>query len=439
MIIDRRIPVRGKLDRRILWTIAFGLGVAALLLPSVAQPAQQAAPSNGPPAIHIDTNALLVPVVVRDGQGNAIGTLTQSDFQVFDQGKPMPISGFTLAKSGAAPIDAPPAAASPAPAATAASGAIAAPPAVQPRFIAFLFDDRHLNAIDLDQTKKAASQILNEPLAVTDRAVVLSFLGVNSGLTRDPAVLQSAIAKLRVNQLYQHNAGECPDIDYYAADQILNKDNHIEYDEAMAKATVCGHGNIGKIQVLQTATRSLQTGDEDARSTMEYIGNIVRTMSQMPGQRTLVLISPGFFSDSTDAMNLKSQVLNLAAGANVTISALDARGLYSTNIQAGENGPLMDLDERTGHRREMMRANMAVMAELSEGTGGTFFHNNNDLKGGLKSLVAAPEYVYLLEVSLKNVKLNGTYHPLQVKVDQDGVKVQARRGFFAPTPPKNKK
>jgi VWFA-related protein len=437
MITDRRM-----LDLRILCAIALSLAVLVLPRPSVAQPAQQATPPNGPPAIHIDTNALLIPVVVRDGQGNAIGTLTQSDFQVFDQGKPMPISGFTVVKSAPAQTELPlvvPSAASPTPAVAASGGAPATPPVVQPRFIAFLFDDRHLNAIDLDQIKKAASQMLNEPLAATDRAVVLSFLGINSGLTRDPAVLQAAVAKLKVNQLYQHNAGECPDIDYYAADQILNKDNHIEYDEAMAKAAICGHGNIGKIEVLQTATRSLQTGDEDARSTMEYIGNVVRTMGQMPGQRTLVFISPGFFSDSTDAMNLKSQVLNLAAGSNVTISALDARGLYSTDIQAGETGPLLDLDERTGHRREIMRANMAVMAELSEGTGGTFFHNNNDLKGGLKSLVAAPEYVYLLEVSLKNVKLNGTYHPLQVKIGQDGLKVQARRGFFAPTPPKNKK
>jgi VWFA-related protein len=428
-------------DRRILWAIALSLTVPVLPQPSIAQ-ATQATPPNSPPAIHIDTNALLLPVVVRDGQGNAIGTLTQSDFQVFDQGKPMPISGFTLVRSASAQTDLPsaaPSAASPTSAVAAPVGAPASPSATQARFIAFLFDDRHLNAIDLDQINKAAGEMLNEPLAATDRAVVLSFLGVNSGLTRDPAVLQAAVTKLKVNQLYQHDPSECPDIDYYAADQILNKDNHIEFDEAMARATICGHGNIGKIEVLQTATRSLQTGDEDARSTMEYIGNVVRTMGQMPGQRTLVLISPGFFSDSTDAMNLKSQMLNLAAGSNVTISALDARGLYSTDIQAGESGPLMDLDERTGHRREMMRANMAVMAELSEGTGGTFFHNNNDLKGGLKSLIAAPEYVYLLEVSLKNVKSNGTYHPLQVKVDQAGVKVQARRGFFAPTPPKNKK
>ena len=44
-----------------------------------------------------------------------------------------------------------------------------------------------------------------------------------------------------------------------------------------------------------------------------------------------------------------------------------------------------------------------------------------------------PEYVYLLEISLQNVKQDGAYHPLKVKLDQGGLKLQARRGYFAPS------
>jgi VWFA-related protein len=79
-----------------------------------------------------------------------------------------------------------------------------------------------------------------------------------------------------------------------------------------------------------------------------------------------------------------------------------------------------------------MESSENVMAELANGTGGTFFHNNNDLENGLKSLTAVPDYLYLLQVSLKDVKPTGTYHRLQVKVDQHDVDVQARRGYFAP-------
>ena len=79
------------------------------------------------------------------------------------------------------------------------------------------------------------------------------------------------------------------------------------------------------------------------------------------------------------------------------------------------------------------------MAELAYGTGGSYFHNSNDLEGGFKRLTTSPEYLYLLEFSIKNVKKNGSYHRLKVTVDQDGLKLQARRGYFAEKPAKQKK
>jgi VWFA-related protein len=79
------------------------------------------------------------------------------------------------------------------------------------------------------------------------------------------------------------------------------------------------------------------------------------------------------------------------------------------------------------------------MAELADGTGGTFFHNSNDLDAGFKALTEAPEVVYLLELPLENVKPDGSYHRLKVKVTRDGLQIQARRGYLVPKPEKNKK
>ena len=85
-----------------------------------------------------------------------------------------------------------------------------------------------------------------------------------------------------------------------------------------------------------------------------------------------------------------------------------------------------------------MSFNEDVMAELAEGTGGTFFHNRNDLENGLKSLAATPEVVYLLALSLKEVKHDGSYHSLRVRVDRKSLKTQSRRGYFAPGKEKQK-
>ena len=79
------------------------------------------------------------------------------------------------------------------------------------------------------------------------------------------------------------------------------------------------------------------------------------------------------------------------------------------------------------------------MAELADGTGGTFFHNNNDLDAGFRRLTDAPETVYVLELSLDNIKLDGSYHRLKVSLSHDGFDVNARHGYFTPKPEKNKK
>jgi len=79
------------------------------------------------------------------------------------------------------------------------------------------------------------------------------------------------------------------------------------------------------------------------------------------------------------------------------------------------------------------------MASLADGTGGTFFHNSNDLDAGFKALTEVPETVYVLELSLNNVKPDGAYHSLKVKLDRDGLDLNARRGYFMPKPEKVKK
>jgi hypothetical protein len=56
-------------------------------------------------AFKIQVNVkVLVSVVVRDKQRLAVGDLKKEDFQVFDQGLPQSISGFSVEKRGLAEI-----------------------------------------------------------------------------------------------------------------------------------------------------------------------------------------------------------------------------------------------------------------------------------------------------------------------------------------------
>ena len=174
------------------------------------------------------------------------------------------------------------------------------------------------------------------------------------------------------------------------------------------------------------AQRIVEVVGQDYVESFSAIDEIVRRMSTLPGQRTLILISPGFVVRDPKVSAAESQMINLAAQSNVTISTLSARGLYTTSQTAGNDFSsqysMLDLSWAEG-----------AMSDLADGTGGTFIHSNNDLEAGFKSLAEAQETVYLLELSLDNVKPDVTFHRLKVKVNRDGLQLQARRGYFTPS------
>ena len=237
----------------------------------------------------------------------------------------------------------------------------------------------------------------------------------------------------------------CPTIAYYEADRILNKHDFMALDNAVQNTMYCCDCSHDAAQGLveNAASESLQAGNQDVHMTLAFIRDIVRKMAAMPGDRTLIFISPGFLTVTPDAMFEKSQILDMAAQANVTINAVDARGLYTLTTDAGDQarGYARAEQNASEYHGYSMVLSEDVMAELADGTGGTYFHNSHDLEGGLQALTMVPEYVYLLELSLERVKQDGAYHPLKVKVGQEGLKLVARRGYFAPEPvnSKNKK
>lgn len=409
------------------------------ILPITAQNSRQA------PTIRVQVESVFVPVVVRDTDGHVVKDLTKDDFQIFDNGKLISDFGFAVEKRAeiysTRPVDSP----------HSAAGVLNQSPAkpAPRRFIVFVFDNLHISVDELMRVQKAASKILVAAITETDMAAVVSLSGMNSGLTRDTAKLQETVSKIGVQRALRHDDHACPNIDYYQADLIQNKHSELALEAAEADFVTCAHlvgqsQNMVETFVRSAAAQSLINGENDMTVTLTNIRQIVKNMGTLPGERTLILISPGFFTQTSGAMAEKSQILDFAARYNVTISSIDARGLYTTVMDASERGGSSGRDLITGghaqYKSDEMNFNDDVMSELAEGTGGTYFHNNNDLENGLKSLAAAPEVVYLLAISVKDVKHDGSYHSLKVKVGQKALKTQARRGYFAPvkeTPKKN--
>lgn len=402
---------------------------AASLL--AAQQQEQPSPN---PAVKSYVNEVLVPVVVRDNQGKAVGNLTKENFQILDNGKPQVISGFTVIQRATEP----PGAIAASSAAPSSSSNQAPPPSTAQRFVVFLFDDINLSTSDLNLAQKTASKLLEASLPASDTVAVLSTSGTNSGLTRDRAKLQQTILNIKPNNVYRYNPRDCPKVDYYNADLILNKGDDMALEAAIEDTISCAGlptdptgAATAKGMVEQAAVRVQAMGEKTYRTDLGFIRLVISKMGALPGEHILILISPGFLTPSGEAMELASQVLEMAARNNVIINTIDSRGLYTTNLEGSERSPGSPLATRVQdqHRPVSMSADEGVMADLADGSGGTYFHGHNDLEAGLTRLFKAPNYLYLLAFSV--AKPNGKYHELKVKVNHDGLIVQARRGYVA--------
>jgi VWFA-related protein len=427
-----------ELSRR--YDLRFAL-LALLLLSGGSVKAQDNPPEmtqkESAPTFQSKVNLVLVPVVVRDSRGRIVADLTKEDFQLSDKGKAQTISSFSVVKRGAVTAQ-PTATTTPV---TETSGAPARPqPVVPERYVGYLFDDLNIEFGDLAYLKKAATNHLANGLLTDDRAAIYTTSGQNNlDFTDDKAKLQAAVAKLNVQPLYAHAGRQCPDLTYYWSDLIVNKNDQQALLAATDEALVCLNLDPSQISTArqmaqQAAQRELSVGEQGTRVTLSVVKALIRRMSTMPGQRLIVLASPGFLAQTAEAISDKADILDAAARANVMISSINARGLFTTEMDASQSGAASSDAQRmiSQYHHDSALATEDVLAELADGTGGTFFHNNNDLNLGFARVAEAPEVSYVLGFSPQTMKPDGSFHRLKISMaNRSGLNVQARRGYYA--------
>jgi VWFA-related protein len=414
----------------------------------------------------VNVKLVVVRVVARDAQGRAIGNLQQQDFQVFDNGKPQTVSQFSVEKAGASGAigsNGPMAANGSSPLIGAASGPTenVKAAAMPQRYTAYLFDDVHLKFGDLSSVREAAEQHL-ALLQTADRAAIFSTSGQSVlDFTDDRAKLHDTLLTLQPHPIANTvGINPCPDVSYYMADLILNKNDYSALQTATLDALFCAFGDdvemMGAAQRLaqDTARRSLEEGEQESRLALGVLRDLVRRITLMPGPRTIVLVSPGFQTPQLEYEY--REVIDKALHSEVIISAIDARGLYVPGASADPSkagsssatgartrtglattapvpgGGVMVQEQKAFYDIASASADADVLAVITDGTGGTFFHNSNDLYEGFNRVAAQPEYSYVLGFVPDNLKADGSFHVLKVKLNSPlKLNLQARRGYFA--------
>jgi VWFA-related protein len=425
--------------------MAFPQDVAAPQLTS--SPSAVTTTSNAPEmtsqdaAANFKVNVRLVEVhvVVRDAQGKAIGTLRKEDFQLFDDKKAQVITKFSVQQPGLQVAREQQTSLG---ANSSSTGTTAAPlPDLAERYIAYVFDDVHLEFGDLAQARQAAEKNLNT-LRPTDRAAIFTISGQNNlDFTDDQAKLRDALGRMMPRPLVDNRANDCPKMTYYMADLIQNKNDPQALATVTADVLNCQFNNDTRMQTMAqnvaqaAAAQAVASGDAETHLALTSLKDVVRRISAVPGQRCVVLVSPGFITPQQEYE--VDNLIDRAMRANITISALDARGLYVVMpggdiSQRPQTNPQVAGIEAL-YQMSSASAEADVMAELADATGGVFFHNNNDLAEGFRRLASTPEYYYVLAFSPQNLKLNGRFHNLKLTLKtSEKYSIQARRGYFAP-------
>ncbi len=408
-------------------------------------PAPEVSSKEAPITFTSKSDLVLVPVVIRDKDGHAIGTLHEDDFQVFDKGKPQIITRFAIEKPSAPPI--------PAAVGTAIDENGAAKDAGKPggtlastplasQFVAYVFDDVHLKASDLLPAREAADRHLAGSMGPASRAAIYTTSGqVMLNFTDDHDLLHKTLMRVLPLNNMQDGAG-CSDLSGYWADAIINQSDAQATQAAQDEYLACSGGTndaaakaVAAQIVRSNALNELSRDQETSRITLKLLQDVVRRISATPGSRSLVLVSPGFFMTKDERPD-ETELINQAIRGSVKLNSLDARGVY-TVIPGG--------DASQGGRRSVTATNLAalmdinsknrdadVMGELADATGGQFFHNDNGFREGFAQLTTEPEYVYVLGFSAQNLKLDGGYHALKVTLkNPKGLEMQARRGYYA--------
>ncbi len=380
------------------------------------------------PTFKVRVNEVLVRVVVRDESGKVISGLKKEDFQLFDNRKQQAITSFRAETPEMVAVR---------PQAVTTENPDGGPPTVTPvptlpqRFVAVVFDDTDLLIQDA-ATVRAAAQRLFDNLSPSDRVGVFSSSGqVTVDFTDDRRRLNDSLLSIVPRPLAGSGIQNCPNISFYQAQQIIENSDAVAFGIAEQEFVACSSQTHPPPEaVIQAIVRGqaqavLSAGEGQTEMVYRHLEDAMRRLSVMPGQRVMVFVSPGFLL--TMQTREQGDLIDRANRSNIVINTIDARGLYAPDLLGDISEPSTNPPQSQGpkdsFRLAAQFAQAEILGELADGTGGTFFHNRNDLDVGMQRAVVAPDVSYVL----------GFSHLLKVSLtSKSKLIVQARHGYYAP-------
>jgi VWFA-related protein len=389
-------------------------------------------------------------VVVTDRSGRVVSGLTADDFELFEGGKKQQIVFFEyvgkvkqirLKGEAPKPEEAP------------------LPPqgpgeADLRRIIAFVIDDLTIRNEDLYYVRQMLGVFVEKHMEPTDLVAIVRTVGGRGLLqqfTTSKEMLSRAITSLNPSSHRLNTFSDpSPDPSGQRAQPLNDAVGDVAGMSEEGADVNEGDTVTGDINKMLRAYMSLGTASF-----------VIDSMKELPGRKSLVLVSGGLplldvqaGTAVGDVSHFVNQLSDKATRAGVAIHTMDLQGLSGqTGVARFNDTPARSMiptaaggfrtgrgNSRPGFGRgpdENMLGNNNILEEqlglkaIATNTGGIAVMNRNSLNEGLEKIVEASDGYYLLAYTPPDSKFDGKFRKVDVKVKRAGLKVYSRRGYLA--------
>ena len=366
---------------------------------------------------HAQSDLVLVNVTVRDKNGNFVRGLKREDFTILEDNKPQKAVSFdvenvdavanqpvaqTKALAGAPAETNPP----PTPPPTQNS----ADPFKDHRLIILFFDLSAMEPDEIDHAVTSAEHYVDTQMVPADLVSIVSLgssLLVNQDFTSDHDLLKK--------QLQAFNAG-----------------GGQGYEEGTTGST---EGTPDTGQPFTADDTEYNIFNTDRR--LEALRSVAEKLSRLQQKKSLIYFSSGMDRTGIENQSELRAATNAAVRSNMAIYTMDLRGLQAL-VPGGEaqNASLRGTSVYSGQSMiSALNSNFTTqetLVTLASDTGGRAFLDSNDFTQVFRGVQQDTSTYYLLGYRSTNPARDGRYRRISVKVNVPGVKIDFRKGYYAP-------
>jgi len=392
--------------------------------PTPAPIEQQKPQSESDDVVHITTNLVQVDAVVTDKNGKLVTDLKPEEVEIFEDGRQQKITHFSY---NATTTEQPATESKPTP--VDKSAPPVPPSRLRPedirRTIALVVDDLGLSFESTHFVREALKKFVDRQMQPGDLVAIIRTSGGMGALqqfTSDKRQLYAAIDRVK----------------WYASGR--------SGVSAFAPITPPTPGEHGAD--IDAAAEEFNQFREDvyAVGTLGAVNYVVRGLRELPGRKSILLISDGFriFSQDDPNRNFRTlqklqRLIDEAGRASVVIYTINATGLQTLMPTAADDFSGRDfqqMQDAMASRRNAAFETQEGLDYLAYETGGMPIKNTNDLSGGIRRVLAEQKGYYLIGYRPDQSTFDPRtgrrrFHHLTVKVKRPGkFNVRMRHGFY---------